>query len=270
MNALEEKRLRDLVNELAMKIRLERTFAGELGGLFGRLAKDFRSTYAATGAPTTERRQKPAIIAALDKHIRRVQTVASKLELDLAAAADPERVEDLVAAASTEWRDVTVESHSSRIAETNVRQMNRSVEMAREGAEPSEGRRSLAMRAATFLFGMFRRRIKPIAQTETQGAFEATKQIKAEAQSGLIPFPLGSVFPGLVPPPNVKPLKEWRTMRDERVRKTHVKMDTVTIAVDELFHVGEKSLMRYPTDTSLGADLEEIINCRCSALYRNG
>lgn len=270
MNALEEKRLKDLVDELAAKIRLERQFAGEVGSMFGRLAKDFRSTFAITGAPTSERRQKPTIIATLDRHIRRVQNVASKLELDLAAAADPDTIDDLVGAASTEWRETTVEQSSSRIAETNARQMSQAVDLAREELEGGVERRSLAMRAGAILGRLFGRRVKPIAQTTTQGAFEATKQIKAEATAGLIPFPLSSIFPGLRPPPDRKPMKEWRTVGDERVRKTHVKMNGVLIPVDQLFHVGQKSLMRFPTDTSFGADLEEIINCRCSAIYRNG
>lgn len=58
--------------------------------------------------------------------------------------------------------------------------------------------------------------------------------------------------------------KTWLTMRDSRVRKTHVPLDDKTISIDEFFIVGE-SLMRYPRD-EFGSD-KETIGCRCSIRY---
>ena len=55
-------------------------------------------------------------------------------------------------------------------------------------------------------------------------------------------------------------------MRDERVRDTHAEIDGVTIPINDAFVVGN-SLMDYPMDTSYGADLEEVINCRCGCIY---
>ena len=60
--------------------------------------------------------------------------------------------------------------------------------------------------------------------------------------------------------------KRWRTMKDERVRETHVEVDDTVIPIDELFHVGEY-LMRYPRDASHGAGVEEIAGCRCTVVY---
>ena len=60
--------------------------------------------------------------------------------------------------------------------------------------------------------------------------------------------------------------KRWRTMKDERVRETHVEVDDTVIPIDELFHVGEY-LMRYPRDASYGAGVEEIAGCRCTVVY---
>ena len=63
-----------------------------------------------------------------------------------------------------------------------------------------------------------------------------------------------------------KRMKTWHTMRDRRVRKTHTEVEGVTIPIDEPFAVGDSFLM-FPTDTSLGASPDEIVNCRCSVTY---
>lgn len=56
--------------------------------------------------------------------------------------------------------------------------------------------------------------------------------------------------------------KMWRTMEDEEVRASHEPMDGMIIESDGVFNVNG-SLMRYPQDDELGADANEIINCRC-------
>lgn len=62
--------------------------------------------------------------------------------------------------------------------------------------------------------------------------------------------------------------KEWRTMKDSRVRHSHVKVDSKKIGIFEHFDVGAAQMM-FPRDTSLGAGAfpEEIVNCRCSLRY---
>lgn len=61
--------------------------------------------------------------------------------------------------------------------------------------------------------------------------------------------------------------KKWRTMRDERVRHSHVKLDRVTIPYDEPFLSVLGNLMMYPHDASLGANEDDLMNCRCSLEY---
>ena len=60
--------------------------------------------------------------------------------------------------------------------------------------------------------------------------------------------------------------KRWKSYRDERVRSDHADVDGQVIAINRPFHVGEYMMM-YPKDDSLGAGLEEIVNCRCSVEY---
>lgn len=61
--------------------------------------------------------------------------------------------------------------------------------------------------------------------------------------------------------------KTWVTMRDNKVRESHVVLDGATIGVDELFQVGDAE-MRFPCDEELAFDYpEEIVGCRCTISY---
>ena len=65
---------------------------------------------------------------------------------------------------------------------------------------------------------------------------------------------------------NGKRYKQWVSMKDIRVRGTHKAVDDTVKLMQEPFVVGD-SLMMYPKDTSLDADPEEIVNCRCIIKY---
>lgn len=61
--------------------------------------------------------------------------------------------------------------------------------------------------------------------------------------------------------------KTWRTMRDKRVRDTHVKAEGQTVLMDDFFAVGNAQLL-FPRDTVNGADFpEELVNCRCWLIF---
>ena len=63
-----------------------------------------------------------------------------------------------------------------------------------------------------------------------------------------------------------KTRKTWRTMLDNRVRHTHSIVEGETIGIYDSFKVGAYEMM-YPKDTSLGAGLDEIANCRCTCSF---
>lgn len=58
--------------------------------------------------------------------------------------------------------------------------------------------------------------------------------------------------------------KTWVAVEDDRTRNTHIEADGQTVGQDEYFEVGDDSLL-YPGDPD--GSPEEIINCRCSAIY---
>lgn len=65
---------------------------------------------------------------------------------------------------------------------------------------------------------------------------------------------------------NGKTRKQWVDIRDKRERETHREVGGTVIPIDDTFVVGN-SLMKYPKDDSLGAEMKEIANCRCSVKY---
>lgn len=60
--------------------------------------------------------------------------------------------------------------------------------------------------------------------------------------------------------------KQW-CIAGIRTRESHLVLDGVEIDQDDLFNVGT-SIMRWPHDSSFGADAGEIINCACDVIRR--
>lgn len=59
--------------------------------------------------------------------------------------------------------------------------------------------------------------------------------------------------------------REWLATLDDRARDSHVEANGQVVDIDAPFAVGGYELM-FPGDTSLGADLGEIVNCRCTVI----
>ncbi len=60
--------------------------------------------------------------------------------------------------------------------------------------------------------------------------------------------------------------KIWEAIGDDKTRESHLEADGQVVGVEEPFQL-EGGLLMWPGDAALGADLSEIINCRCSASY---
>lgn len=63
--------------------------------------------------------------------------------------------------------------------------------------------------------------------------------------------------------------KIWLATMDNRTRETHALADGQEIGIDDSFIVGGEKL-KFPGDVSEGATADEIINCRCTLIYRTG
>lgn len=67
--------------------------------------------------------------------------------------------------------------------------------------------------------------------------------------------------------PNERFQKVWLSSRDIRVRDTHFAVDGQAVDLDAAFKLAGGSL-RFPGDSTLGASASEIVNCRCTTIYK--
>ena len=64
-----------------------------------------------------------------------------------------------------------------------------------------------------------------------------------------------------------KKFKRWHAIIDNRTRDTHWDANGQVQPIEEPFIVGDGWLMMFPRDQGYGAPADEIVNCRCSAVY---
>lgn len=124
-------------------------------------------------------------------------------------------------------------------------------------ARPISNLETAAIAGAT-LNRALKGRTESIVITETQIAAEMAKGTEAEVLSGLMP----SVTGGSARQVPVE--KEWVSVGDSRVRDAHLSADGQTQTLNEPFIVDGEQL-RWPGDSTLGASVGNVINCRCSS-----
>lgn len=118
-----------------------------------------------------------------------------------------------------------------------------------EGINGGETMQELAARVRGEFNGISKARAMTIASTETAAAYGAARQ-EALEQSGI-------------------EWKKWLTSGNDNVRPTHQAAEGQTRRIDEPYDVGGASLM-FPSDGSLGAGPEEVINCHCVSIAVEG
>lgn len=296
-----------LTREVAEKLRLEALVKPGIRKIFKRVVDDFRVSVARTGQVPSLSRHRTSFETLLEDHYRRVQksfggmvlkqnnvTTYATLRAKQNKQTDAEeesRIKELIAAIFLLWDDERAPVQADIIVATTVRDMgdaiNQGRQAMREDGTPIENR-SLAAVAAAILIRILRGRVDLIAVTETQAAAEASKAIEASTAAGvLIPgvpvprdiVPLVEPTTAPTPAPGAGPRltqaqatlkKSWIDLRDNKVRETHReagrRYGAAPIPVNEAFIIGSSRMM-YPGDTSLGAPVREIANCRCSAQY---
>lgn len=148
-------------------------------------------------------------------------------------------------------------AQASIIATTTERDARRSIEIARDlstqqllGGTPPPSPQEEAVVAGAILFRSLARRRGTIVMAETQTVAEAAKQTETE------------VLVGAEPTVN----KTWVTRGDSLVREHHADADGQSVRVDRPYLVRGEELM-HPGDASLGAQPDNVINCRCSSVF---
>lgn len=115
-----------------------------------------------------------------------------------------------------------------------------------------------------------KRRAPAIANVQIQPVSEEARHIQAEQAAQAAQASQVQVVPDAHATGRV--MQRWRNMQDERVRHPpgstfdHVEPHGQTVPVAEPFTVSGE-LLRFPGDSSLGASLGNLVNCRCQATF---
>ena len=253
----------------AKKIKLEKTVIPEIRSLFNRMNKENAQSIAATGLPIVAGKYQPEWEALLRKHYTRVQ---DSFQGDIEATLDEidQGLSDLelavLLAALILWRDQRARTASQIITNTNSKQITESVSMSRqlftEQNERAPSNRELGLGAAAIFRRKYKGRVGNIAMTETQASAENAKFSEASVLSGENPVDV------LRPGSRVatKSIKKWNTVGDKAVRALHKAINGVKKLLNEAFETGGERLL-HPGDSSLGASMKNLANCRCSLSF---
>jgi hypothetical protein len=252
---------------LAAKLQIESAFRRDLKTLFNKVNRDFVRHYKLYGQLAPIDRNKDAIRDLLLKYYRMINRKFG-YQIRTNNVKMIEKIETKNVGLDSEidkQLDVYSQNHSEEqaniISQTNIREQQEIVrkiraEAALAGVLLTDN--DVADQASDVLEEKYNGRIDTIAATETQNVSEHTKYIEA------------TVIGGLLVGMNINnPLKKrWISVLDERTRDSHVAADGQEVPANDPFLVGSDKMMQ-PGDTSLGAGLDNVINCRCNAQYFN-
>jgi hypothetical protein len=257
--------------DMKLKLSLETSLSVLLIRLFRQIAADYRTVYAATGQILDAQVYHPELITALRPTYRRGGKKAGfelrdKFEI---VSDNKEEAEGRTDVNLFDFAEKEPVARANVITETTDRQLRNFtlqfiVGSALNGIFPSN--EDIAKDVSTRFVKRSRARSQNIAVTETLNAVDGSRLIElntlSEAEVDIQAkkkedAPVKSLASSL--------FREWQSREDEFVRFTHdVANGQVVEGTTEPFKVGN-SLLMYPGDTSLGADIDEIAGCRCFA-----
>lgn len=250
--------------DLALKLKFERQLEKSMRNFFKDLSSEVKHHYAVTEQILDTRQFDSEIAVILMQHYRKVSNAFEKrLRLDIQKIFhiyETKALDDKVKKKLNEYFKRRSIEQTSFISQTNSKELFNSFQSIMLGAA-MEGvflpKKKLSELASDDFEVRALGRAKTIGQTETQSSSEKTKDIEAESLLDDQVIAEGVVLR----PENIT--KTWSAILDTHTRIAHAEADDQTVNQDDPFLVDGEQLM-YPGDTSLGASLENIINCRCN------
>ncbi len=256
----QDKKKKALEAQLFPKIRL----------MHRGLIRDFNRVFPLTSSVPNVDDLRQTLATTLESHYRDTRLAfEDQVAEDLDEQLDP-AVNNIAALAFGVWVTRRSLFMAASIVATARNRFSRSISVARaaitqEQRAPATNRQALDM-GRRMIEPYFKQQALTVSNTETQAAAEAIKDMTGQVASGNVP----ALLSGLPHPPvPIEPRgmkKTWLTQQDERVRSRHAATDGQVRDADKVFDVSGQSLM-FPGDTSNGADLANVVNCRCSAFY---
>jgi hypothetical protein len=265
-NVSERERDKASARDVKLKMKHEKALKSALFfGYFAPLAKDLQTTYSNFSAVPNFDTHNQNLGIILDKHYSTVQQdFDSQIRNSLGDPDNAEFIEEQIKIELEIARKRDVFSSSQAIADTTHDKMKKIIDETIAGFVAAGlliKKESIAKQASDKFVTDSQNRLGGIAMTETQGASESAKYTEAKTLDRL-----NAVFPAAkVDFSKDKTTKTWVAILDSRTRPAHAKADGQTVPINEPYIVMDQKLM-YPKDTSLGATIDNVINCRCTSI----
>ena len=265
--------------DLNAKLRLESQLRPRIKEIERTLVREVTRTLGRSGnLPDVVAISADKLEPVLRSHYSKVGEVFSKRLRDNlppeAAMTEKEAEEINVALAS--FFDQRAPTQARAISKTTQKNAIRSINVAEQErqrlvdqGEDTMSQREVALVAGNVFSHSLSGRTTGIVMLETQAPAEAAKLTEVDVLLGLSPFVLGGRS---VSPEQVRDVtKAWVTQGDSRVRTppdssfNHLAADSEQVPMDQPFVVSGERLM-HPGDTSLGASVGNVVNCRCASV----
>lgn len=253
--------------DLAVKLALEAGLASSLRVFFRKLSSDFRIAYSSSGSIINTNVYLDELVDILRPHYRKVSSkfarslranIKSHFMLSMEYKQDDQEVDGEI---RNFVNTVPLIQAGFIIASTQniIDDIVGSVIAAQLSLGKALSNKEIADKSYVELNKRNTVRATTIATTETQKAAEGTKFLEANTLINT-----GAEVNGLQV--SKMTTKEWNAVLDTHTRSFHAVADGQRKPVDEPYSVDNELLM-YPGDTSLGASLYNVINCRCGSQF---
>jgi len=267
LNNTDEQAKRSALKDHARKIAFESVVFSALRPKFNAIIRDFRKAWIETENFPDITQHNNDIAAILAQHYDRVgKSFSDNIEQQLGAPTNRSQVRNDTETRIKIYNNLESIQNAQYIANTNIKQMHDSrdeVIIAAALAGLFLTQKQVANQATAKLARKYAPRVHLIALDNTQNAAEGGKQSEYESlvENGAV---AGGVDFGAAGAAD-KALKTWVAILDGKTRPAHVAADGQTVPYNQPYTVGGEKL-RFPRDTSLGASLGNVANCRCSSV----
>lgn len=265
--------------DVRVKLYWEERVAKEFRREFRRMGDDYEAVYAHTGKPISMATYEHAMVSVLHDSYRKIsgafkENIRSNVSPTINARLKGPAVAAAVDHALTTAFAARAKKQAKIILDTTQERMN--AELMRVYAE--DGGYEMGQAAVAAAMGKWFRdsaqgRAVGIATTETNYTAEFSKATEARAvKKALTAKSLLGILTGVkarvvFAPVSAESLrKTWVSQLDDRTRPAHAEADFQDVDFDEPFNVGGEQMME-PGDDSMGASDENLINCRCTAVF---
>ena len=268
-----------VIQQLAKKLKLEAQVSPKLTKFFREISRSITPILRVTGSVPSRVGFKDDLVEILRKHyINTAKEFKGDVvtEITRSLPIDVETKQDTIEAAMEESEAILDEAlvgiialraprQADFILRTTEKELNQSLEKitidaAKEGETLTMAERG--RRTARDFNNKIPAKVETISTLETQAMAEDTKFTEAEVLRAT-----GAVIGGISVALAMN--KEWNTILDEKTRDFHAIVDGQKRNLVRPFIV-KGQMLKVPGDTSLGASLDNVINCRCAASYKLG